>query len=523
MVRLTRSRLDVAAACGLAAIAAAYVSWVLGGREHIYEDAAMLFRYAAHLAGGHGIVWNVGDAPLDGGTDFAFLIALAVLHRTGLSIEHAASLLGVAAHAATVVLVYWTIVRRGHDRLAAGASALYLAVGPAKAYVAAGFGTAVFAFGVAVAWTIALEWADSPDRTHGARFGAAVVAMGICRPEGVLLGALMAAGVIVCSRPSRAALVAFLSTATILGGAFFAARWWYFGAPLPNPYYKKGGFALHWDSFRASLKYGVLLGGPFWLALAAGFTSPATWRRAALAAIPACGFIASWILLSNEMNFFRRFQYPMLPLLLMSWPDVVAPLRHRFSEMWASFGTVPRRVAVAAMSVTVAAILAYQHATYMPPLWEDGADELGRMLAPYRDRGYAMAVSEAGVLPFYSGWYAIDTWGLNDRWIARHRGISSEYLDRRKPELIAFHAQVPLASARPTDEWMQMDVALQRYASSRSYTLAGQFGSTPDNTTYYYVREDVHDSGSITRVIRDWASRHRFTNFAAADDDTGFF
>jgi len=40
------------------------------------EDAAILMRYAQHLAAGHGIVWNVGEPPVDGATDFLFMLLL---------------------------------------------------------------------------------------------------------------------------------------------------------------------------------------------------------------------------------------------------------------------------------------------------------------------------------------------------------------------------------------------------------------------------------------------------------------
>jgi hypothetical protein len=42
--------------------------------EPPFEDAAMLMRYADHLAHGQGIVWNIGEPPLDGTTDFLFLV-----------------------------------------------------------------------------------------------------------------------------------------------------------------------------------------------------------------------------------------------------------------------------------------------------------------------------------------------------------------------------------------------------------------------------------------------------------------
>jgi hypothetical protein len=47
------------------------------------EDAAILMRYSEHLAEGHGIVWNVGDRPVEGATDFLFMVLLAALARAG--------------------------------------------------------------------------------------------------------------------------------------------------------------------------------------------------------------------------------------------------------------------------------------------------------------------------------------------------------------------------------------------------------------------------------------------------------
>jgi len=38
------------------------------------EDAAMLMRYAENFSAGHGIVWNIGEDPVDGGTDFLAII-----------------------------------------------------------------------------------------------------------------------------------------------------------------------------------------------------------------------------------------------------------------------------------------------------------------------------------------------------------------------------------------------------------------------------------------------------------------
>src|ERR1700712_1979998 len=41
------------------------------------EDSLMLLRYTNHLVSGAGITWNVGDPPVEGATDFLYMVILA--------------------------------------------------------------------------------------------------------------------------------------------------------------------------------------------------------------------------------------------------------------------------------------------------------------------------------------------------------------------------------------------------------------------------------------------------------------
>ena len=74
-----------------------------------FEDAAMLMRYAQHVAEGHGVVWNIGEPPVDGATDFLFMIVTALLVRVGLSVESAVRSLGAGTHLLTIILVYLAV------------------------------------------------------------------------------------------------------------------------------------------------------------------------------------------------------------------------------------------------------------------------------------------------------------------------------------------------------------------------------------------------------------------------------
>lgn len=485
------------------------------------EDAAILMRYSQHLAAGHGIVWNVGGPPVDGATDFLFMVVVAGLERLGAGVEHAVRGLTLASHFLTVLLVYWANRRLWQASiLPSFFSGLYLAACTGLAYAAAYFGTPFFALSATVTWILCLQLTksdDQPPARLSIAFACSALVMGLIRPEGVLLAALMAISLVISRgwRRTRHILTTLGAAFLVFGGAYFAWRWWYFGYPLPNPYYKKGGGALHWDALYASLLGYSRFIRPFIPAFLLALWSPQSTKRMVVAAIPLVGFACAFVLVSNEMNYAGRFQYALLPMTLVAWAPLVAGIKLRAPA------TSPRqRIAwtVAAVAVAFACV---RYATDQNCVFQarslacgtgkvtNGLFAAGRMLSEYHDRGYVMAVSEAGLLPLYSGWTAIDTWGLNDPWIAHNGGVTASYLEQYKPHVIMFHAYFsPGAPPSPTpaslhDPWFRMTLTLRDYAEAHGYILAADFGSSPTDTHYFYVRRDFADS---TRIVQQLES-----------------
>jgi hypothetical protein len=499
-------RRDIAIATLFGIGAALYIAPFLSPGWQIYEDAAMLFRYAEHVAAGHGIVWNVGEPPVDGATDLLYMWILAGLHWLGIGLESAARGTSAAAHISTVALVYVGVRRfSGGNSLAAALSAVFVAIGPGKAYVAGGFGTPVFALCVTLTWLATLRLVEKPSTRAAIVCGILSVVMGIARPEGALLAALIVTSLFVYWHGSdaRRFIYPIVVIGAVLGGTYWLWRWSYFGYPLPNPYYRKGGGRIYLSNFLITAKYGALLIVPFLAPLLLGLGSYVgdrhRFRATLLAAIPVFGFLAAWVLLSNEMNFFRRFQYPVVPIAAISWPLWIPD---RIREYWRTLitGSPLQRAAIA---VTATALLAvtvrYQHEAYFPPRWQDDLYKIGEMLAPYQDRGYTIAISEAGLIPFYSKWKAIDIWGLNDEWIAHHGVVTAAYLDRIKPEVVVFHAQC--APSRPADQWEEMEQAMALYTRNRPYVLAAHGDNGAGWSVLYYVRPDFPDAEKISSVF----------------------
>ncbi len=484
-----------------------------------FEDAAMLMRYAQNLAQGHGIVWNIGEHPVDGATDFLFMAASAALIKLGLTVGQAVRGLGFASHLLTVLIVYWTNRRVNNANIPFSfLSGLYLAVGAGLSYVAAYFGTPFFALAAASTWTLGLVLINRTDSPFSLSLAFALSGLvtGLIRPEGVILASLILLAIVFMRgfKKSISIIVIFGVIFSVFGGAYFLWRWNYFGYPLPNPFYKKGDGGLHWDSFDSSLLNTLRLCLPLVLAFILSLRSSVTTKKASAYLIPILGFAAAFVLISDEMNYGARFQYAIVPIALMAWTPLVA-----------GFSPAPliklagrEKIAYAAALIAISSSLVYYSwfqncflVSYqkdcLTPYESDGRFEMGKLLAEYRGKGYVLATTEAGLLPYYSGWTAIDTWGLNDQFIAHNGGLTVEYLDKYKPHVIMFHDYysplVPpkLTEANLAQRWFSMTIMMKDYAESHGYILAAIFGDSPYDTHYYYVRSDFVDSKRLIEQI----------------------
>ncbi len=475
-----------------------------------FEDAAILMRYAKNFANGHGIVWNVGEAPVDGATDFLFMICVGLLVKTGLSLEMATRSIGFFSHILTTGIVYITLRRLFiADIFSSFLSAAYLALGPGLYYVAAYFGTPFFALLASVTWYFVLRTIQLGESMCSAvLFAFSALITAVIRPEGVILTALMVATLIcTCGIPRiTRTLWAYVFVFALIGGVYFLWRWTYFGYPLPNPYYKKGAGLLYSWSLKLSVWYTFKMCLPVIWAFIAGLYSKQTTRLTVGLLVPIVGFTSVFVLISHEMNFWGRFQYAVMPMALMCWyPLAKGITEHCSFPKWEGMD-LQNKLAAAGLAALISFLVLFYSMSLgkMAVCHKDGLYDMAKMLSDYRDRGFTIATTEAGLLPLYSQWKAVDTWGLNDKWIAHKGHITEEYLDRFKPHVIVFHEWFsPLVPASNTSgKWFEMVMTLKRYAEKNGYILAAAFGETPYDTHYYYVRPDFAESCEIVKRIR---------------------
>ncbi len=490
-------------------IVALFAAWFVDFNAHPIEDAAMLMRYSQHFADGNGIVWNIGEPPVDGATDFLFMIAIGVFVKTGISLEFATRFLGFAAHFLTIGVVFLSL-RKTFDapRLIAFGTALFLLGGPGFFYVVGYFGTTVFALFASISWWLALDIIYHGENQRKALlFAIASLITGLIRPEGVLLTGLMVLVILFLNgwKNARITFLTYTGVFLVFGGAYFLWRWQYFGYPLPNPFYKKGGGVIHYESLTASYAHTFFLN--IWLlpAFITGILFHETRRKTIGFLILILGFATFFILLANNMNVLGRFQYVTLPLAAMvCWPLTMGLRKWLKIEDWATVNAQQRFFysLLAVMFFVAATRLAY--GIYNVRYHYDGKYYVALMLSEYKDSGYRLATSEAGLLLLYSQWKSLDTWGLNDQWIAHHEIITEEYLKDFDPHIIMFNAYFsPVATSNIKDEWNDMTLVLKEYAETHDYILAAAYGETPYAAEYYYVRPDFPESAEIIRYLQE--------------------
>lgn len=466
-----------------------------------FEDAAILMRYVDHLAQGEGMVWNLGEAPVDGATDFLFVVIAAALQAIGLKTEWAVQGLAIFGFLGTILLVYLSWRKENISRQFAFAGALIVMLGPAYAYIEAYFATPFFAFLGSLLAYFGLALLRNPHKAKTSiYFGISSLLLGLCRPEGVLLSFFMLLSLLVYLGWKESVLLRKFYLVFLVGVGSFYLIWHYlyFGHLFPNPFYKKGGGLLYPSSlFQASLNSFRLV-WPLFLPLLFQKYLRFPLKTWLYLLLPVLGFSFIWILLSNEMNYLMRFQYVLFPITLI---HLGLLWRVRRPENSFKLSKVIAYVSFAGMYIY------YSVAFIGVGVRADGRYEVAQILADYSEKNYRLACTEAGLLPFYSRWRSLDTWGLNDHKIAIEGVISLDYLKEFNPDLImydAFEEEEESLRGSIWDAYPDMIDSLSLFITQEEYSLIAKFpASSGKHAHYYYIRKDLSDADSIRSQIRN--------------------
>jgi hypothetical protein len=408
------------------------------------EDSVILYEYSRNLAE-HGLItYGNADVPIEGATDFLWMVAIAIFHLTGLPDALSALLLnGLAA-----VYLVFQVKNSTKMRLLALAGMLLTPFIYSSLY---GFSAMVFA--ACYCWCIDLLERRNP------RLYLGILLLCLIRPDGVVWGVgLVGISLFQAHKGDRlpAALKALSYQLIVPGLAYFVWRAWYFSSLLPLPFYVKAAgkrdMVIAWRESVRFLSYLVIP--------AMATTYFASDRRAyilrtaALFAAP----IVFYAVMKLEQNIGNRFLTPMFFALLILLAKEPGPKPiFIFLALVMAFSAKLTIATVFSLTNSLNENIYY--------IAQDMKGLHGRML-----------ITEAGRLTYYSGWDAHDSWGLNTPAYAR-APINDNTIRVQPYDLVVGHCSLDLLQApipampNPPRTWENQCKVMVSLVKAENYTV----------------------------------------------------
>jgi len=242
----TRLRLWIAiAAVAFYALFVLRTSFSIGGTRYfvLFEDAMISMRYARHLADGHGLVWNIGEPPIEGFTNLLWVLWMSVAHKLGLSeskISLFIMLSGVAIMLGTGLVVA-RIARKitSAPWVPVAVLAATLFDYPLVFWTLRGMEVGALTLTVYTLLWLALENEDEFSLPRTVAMGALTAGALLIRSDSVVpVGLITLYGFLTCSKRWLFAAVIGAFAGSAVGGQTVFRRS-YFHESLPNTYFLK--------------------------------------------------------------------------------------------------------------------------------------------------------------------------------------------------------------------------------------------------------------------------------------------
>ena len=473
------------------------------------DDSYISYRYARNLVEGHGLVFNAGEEPVEGYTNFGWTVLIAAGMSVGIDPETLGPALGLLATLGAAYLVYRLGRLLGAPPMFAALGTLLFAVQPTQTvHAMSGLETSSFAFLVVLSVWLRVKRARTgrEDILAGLSLGLAA----LTRPEGIMLFGLLEVAEVVQrmlgvtprhghSAPSWVSGVVrrVLPFVLIVGGHFLWRHATY-GDWLPNTFYAKvAPGPVVWSDGLRYITNGIREFGVFLfvfpylvLALRSGGQPVGEGRkpvgslheestrgsRATVLFVSTAWLVYVASVGGDYMPYFR-FLLPLIPL----WCALAAAAMGLLSGRIG--GAAGDRLAIGTFLLlgALGTWVGYLDGDYWPKQAQQHArlEAAGRKLDEVLPEEAWIAATNCGRIPYFARRRCIDMMGLSDKHIGRKPAAETEtifleghlkgdggYVLDNKPEVIVFLRLV--TTEKPLTANPDWPMAVRRQAFSIS-------------------------------------------------------
>lgn len=509
----------------------------------IIDDAGISFAYARSLAAGHGLVSQPGVEPVEGYSNFLWVLGFVPFFLLGLfDPVITPKALGLAMAAASLALLHGSLsALTGGRRLLSLTVPLLLAINtPFVAWTVSGLENPLYALLACLLLRLVVREREaegpSADRYPWAA-GAVAAALAMTRPDGVVFAALypLLAPTLGGAAPARPPLRRWLLYAAafaLLFGGFLAFRLLYFGDLFPNTYYAKGGprpadllslLTLQeparprlFQLMRSvagpgnALVLAALVAGTAFLAGRRGFR----WRHGALLAFTAAGAVPYLVLPPDWMGEYR-FATPFFPFFYAYAATLCASLGEQLLPDPERRRRAGRAAALAALALSLALFLPRSLRFAAAPTFAEVVRHHGLRFNRLADmlgiREGSVLLPDLGGTLWVSRLRVYDLAGLADRTIARTRERDQKafydyVFEEAKPTFIHTHQAWTVASRFDLDPRFRRDYVPLYERVEPSVVRAAR--GVPLRSGDYVRKEAIRGKEAALPAVRAELARH---------------
>lgn len=492
------------------------------------DDAFISFRYALNLAEGHGLVWNVGEPPIEGYSNFLWVLLISFFIYLKLDPVLISKIISLGC-VGGILYYYWKFIEdffsnNKNSIILMGwaiAVSLFL-VNPATAiHTISGMETMLFSFLLLSLSFYSYKIIKSSERQFYWLFVVFALLLSLLRFEGILITVSLLLLIVLWNYKENNSMhlnknfitsIVFLYIIPIALYMFF--RYLYFNDIFPMTYHAKAlsGNVISILSYNLSWIYDLslihiiafLLVILFFICLYKIFLSDLQIRRNYFNLIIIFIFIAiagnvTYLTTKLAMNYGDRLFYPTYVIIYLITGITLTLIYYNkgFYKINLLKKTKYSKQILLAGLIT---LLLLTNFSFMDSLfgWHDYGDKeyntqvaVGLALEPFSQYNYTVATDYAGAIPYYSRWRHIDMLGLNNKYIANNKRPSLEYLEEVKPDLII----IPL---QPNGEiYNENFKPFLEYAIKNNYTVI----VLPWNNFTYYLYPKISHFNEIKQSL----------------------
>ncbi|MFC1852208.1 hypothetical protein ACFL27_18590 [candidate division CSSED10-310 bacterium] len=508
----------------------------------VAEDAYISFRYARNLANGYGLRWNIDEAPVEGYTNFLWVIMCALAYKMGFEMPLFSQILGTGASLITLFWIY-LFGRTFFDSKALYSllPCLYLSLsGPFATWAASGKETNFFGLLVLIGIFYALKFWQKNNRQDLVICFITLFFATLVRPEGFLVFTIVLCFFLIMSllkadksvKKVLYALLYYLNPFLI----YFIWRVYLFGFLLPNTYYAKTGGTVY--QYKRGLMYSEHFVIYFVLPLAPIVVLLVWEKRASLIAfrisihavrqhlltyasiylcVSTCLIYMLYIILvGGDYMAMHRFFVPLLPLIYLLFGLAATKLLRSVSTSPVkSFLTWA--ILLFALTATVIQSTPIEKKLFKKPALMHGNYRgveierktvarfivIGQFFNKYKRDHESLATASIGAISYYAGMKIYSITGLVDTYIAHkkrteiplglsyagHEKVDLDYILSKKPTFIMLNKKLQPGPRKNIEQWWRTVYALHRFKKDYKLTSVWLVDETNQQQGYFTFLE----------------------------------